>query len=128
MTRFTLEKGKWYGMTMYPGYSNIAYHSPIRIHGVHPSGSGLHRLDLHFFNAAYAPGVQDFTWNLTLLRREKGYMLASIRDSDRAIAITPFNLAWAHAHMGHSLNAFMEAFNDTGCEACAMNRLIGHGC
>ena len=121
---FTLEKGKWYGMTMYPGYNATAYHSPIRIDAIHPGGFGLRRLDIDFYNAGYAPGMQDFSYSLDILKREEGYLLAAIRKNDRAIAIMPFNLEWAHVHMGQSLAPFMEIFNETGCVACAMNKVI----
>jgi len=52
--RLTLERGTWYGLTMYPGYGDGPYHSPIRVDDIKPQGQRLFKLS--FLNLGYAAG------------------------------------------------------------------------
>lgn len=125
MTRFTLEKGKWYGMTMYPGYGDTAYHSPIRMKDVRPLKSGAGRLDIDFFNAAYAQGVQDFTYRLRTLKRGEQYMLAAIEETDRAISLVPCSLGWMKRYFPDQVPRLTDIMANTDSFSVAMGRLTG---
>jgi hypothetical protein len=60
--RLTITRGQWYGWTMWPGYGDQAYYSPIWVRGVRPLGK--RRLEIELFNIGYAQGVQDMTYML----------------------------------------------------------------
>ena len=96
MTRLTLERGKWYGWTMYPGYGDEAYYSPIWVRELAPLGDRQFRLD--FFNLAYAAGVQDTSYTLKTLKREATYLVAAQPDSDRTVIIEPLTKSWFRQH------------------------------
>ena len=51
--KLTLEVARWYALTMYPGYTDSPYYSPIRIENVRPLGAGL--IEIEFYNAATCP-------------------------------------------------------------------------
>lgn len=97
--RMTLEPGRWYGWTMWPGYSTVPYHSPIRVEALHPQHRGNGRFDLQFINAAYAHGVGDMTYALRMMKRGLGYLLAAVENSDQAVCIERLSLAWLEKHM-----------------------------
>jgi hypothetical protein len=100
--RMTLERGSWYGMTMYPGYIGTAYHSPIRIQAVRPLVTGRRMIEIDFRNAAYAAGVQDFTYRLSILKRATEYLLAAIDDgNDRSISIVDIQPDWMTQYFPH---------------------------
>ena len=49
--RFAIVPERWYAFTMFPGYTDSPYASPIYVHTAEPLGG--RRLRLEFFNAAY---------------------------------------------------------------------------
>jgi len=115
--RLTLERGRWYGWTMWPGYLDAPYFSPIRVDAVNPLNTGSGRFDLDFLNAGYASGVQDMTYALRTLKREASYLLASVEDSDRAVCIERLDLAWLERNMRDSelpFAIFREFANEPG--------------
>lgn len=98
MARFTLEQGRWYGWSMYPGYVG-PYFSPIRIVELQPLGTGRSRLKLTFFNVNYAQGVQRFEVSLRVLYRAPDHLLAALDEGDgqppeRTAVISPLTWAW----------------------------------
>jgi hypothetical protein len=79
--RLQLTPKHWYGWQMLPGYAgerNIPYFSPIRMEEVTPRKTGKGILTIKFFNALYAQGVQDFTLDLSILKREASYLVSEI--------------------------------------------------
>ena len=95
MPLMTLMPGRYYGMTMYPGYHATAYHSPIRIDAIEAIKSGRRILEIDFFNAGYADGLKDMHYSLEILKREERYMLAAIRSEERrAISLVPLDESW----------------------------------
>jgi hypothetical protein len=94
-----LERGGWYGWTMWPGYLDTPYHSPIRVEALDACKTGNGRFDLTFINAAYARGVADMTYQLRMLQRGPSYLLASVADNERAVCIERLDLAWLEKHM-----------------------------
>lgn len=114
--RMMLERDSWYGMTLYPGYSSPPYHSPIRIKEVRPLATGRRLLEIDFFNAAYAEGVKDFTYKLSILKRAKDHILASRADDDddRSISIVDIQPDWMMQYFPHldaELDRLMEIHN-----------------
>lgn len=94
MERMTLEPGRWYGWTMYPGYVDRPYHSPIKVLEVRALGTGRELFDLEFHNLAYARGVRNMHYRLRTLRRERHHIIAAQADSDRSVVIVPLGMAW----------------------------------
>lgn len=97
--RLTLIPGCWYAWTMWPGYVDQAYHSPIRVEAVEPLKTGSGRFDLTFLNANYVSGMQNMTYELRMLKRDAHYILATVEKSDRAVCLEQINLQWLARHM-----------------------------
>ena len=95
--RFTLERGSWYGLTMYPGYGSEPYHSPIRIDELVPLGQ--RRFKLRFLNLGYAQGVQNFQIVLSTLRRVESHLVAAVEGSDRTYVIMALTPGWMSANL-----------------------------
>lgn len=94
--RIRLERGRWYGWQMWPGYSDSPYASPILVHDVTPLKTGGSRLKLVFDNALYAPGVQEFELTLRVLARRATYLMAELEGDPlpRDVVITQMTLQW----------------------------------
>lgn len=107
--RFTLERGHWYGLTMFPGYGDTPYHSPIRVDEVQALGN--REFVLRFLNLAYAAGVQGFITQLRTLRRAQSHVVAEVTEAaDRTYIITNFTPGWLSAHFPHfDANRFFDA-------------------
>ena len=60
---------------MHPGYGGYPYYSPIRIDDFSPLGTGGSLLQIEYFNAAYAQGVQGFSETVRVLVRARDYMV-----------------------------------------------------
>ena len=98
--RFTLERGSWYGLTMYPGYGDEPYHSPIRIDELVPLGQ--RRFELRFLNLGYAQGVQNFHKVLRTLRRANSHLVAEETEvEDRTYVIMALTPGWMSANLGN---------------------------
>lgn len=116
MARFTLERGRWYGWSMYPGYGYSGpYFSPIRVVEVRPLGTGKSLMQLRFFNVNYAAGVQMFEVSLRILYRAPDHMLAALVEDDdkppeRTAVISPLTWAWLKACDPH--HRFDKSFKD----------------
>lgn len=97
MDRFTLLRGQWYGLSMYPGYGDCPYHSPILVRSIESLGD--RRFELAFWNLCYALGVQDFTMQLRTLRRGPSHLVASGPEvEDRTYVLVHFNPRWLQRH------------------------------
>lgn len=94
--RLTLSPRTFYGWTMYPGYFDTPYLSPIEVRHIRPLGQ--RRFDLGFLNVLYAAGVQAMEYRLRTLRREESFMIAECvegdRPSGRVVVIEPFSPSW----------------------------------
>lgn len=95
-SRLTLEPGKVFGWTMYPGYGEYPYRSPIIVLEVIPRRSRT--FDLRFFNIFYSAGVQEMTYQLCTLRRERSFLVAEVLEIDerteRAVIVEPMTRRW----------------------------------
>lgn len=100
---FTIERGRWYGWQMLPGYFDgyRPYFSPIYVESVRPLNTGEHRLELNFYNAFYADGVRWFKPTLTVLHRFESYLIArpmhTPPDWQRTIIISEISFDWLRA-------------------------------
>jgi hypothetical protein len=84
---------------MQPGYyGNVPYFSPIYIYEVQPLKSGRSLLDIRFYNAFYAQGVQDFEKQLKILKRTSVYLLAELiepsMEGERICIIRDIGFGW----------------------------------
>lgn len=75
------------------------YFSPIRINRVTPMKTGKGILNISFFNALYAEGVQELQIDLRILKHEENYMIADLiydhaTSSDRAALISRIEFDW----------------------------------
>ena len=95
--KFTIEPSRWYALTMYPGYADQAYFSPIEVHRVTPLGNGLMEID--HLNAGYAQGVQQMTKKYRVHRRGKRHIvLDELQAPERTVIIEPLTAQWIIAH------------------------------
>jgi hypothetical protein len=97
--RLTLLRGEWYGWTMWPGYGDTPYHSPIRVEHIRTYQDGSRHFDLHFLNAGYANGVQMMVYELRTLIRREHYLLADVPKTERSVALVPLTLGWCRNHL-----------------------------
>jgi hypothetical protein len=101
--QFTLSPHRWYAWQMLPGYVKgrafQPYISPIYVEALTPLKTGRGLLNLAFFNAAYAPGVQFFELKLRTLMRAPAFMIAEIlSDEQWAAIITQADFGWLQHH------------------------------
>lgn len=85
--RLNLERGRWYGWTMYPGYGGGPYRSPILVEEATPLKTGRGVLRLRFVNAFYAAGARDFLKDLRVLHRTTNAMAVADVDSPDRMAV-----------------------------------------
>ena len=100
---FTLEKERWYAWEMLPGYTGSRYYSPIRVENIQPLQTGRGILELRFWNACYAEGVQSFVLRLMVLHRGQEYMIVKLlygddSEGDRCGIISPITSSWLQCH------------------------------
>lgn len=121
--RLTLTRGCWYGLTMFPGYFDCPYHSPIRVDAVEPLGS--REFELRFLNLGYAAGVEGFVKRLRTLRRTHSHLVAEeTQVHDRTYVIVKFDQHWLDAHWPQE--ATSRFFNSAGHpDEAALLRLAG---
>jgi hypothetical protein len=108
---FTLVAERWYAWEMLPGYTLNSgfdpYVSPIYVKRVVPLRTGKRLLQLAFFNAAYAEGVQNSEVVIRVLKRAPSYLLASLDsdavDSPRSAVVGNMTFAWLKSHLTHWL-------------------------
>lgn len=111
--RLELEPGRWYGWTMWPGYMDRAYHSPIRVEQVDWLGHEL--IDLQFYNAAYARGVRGMGTRLRILAHHATYLLAAIDQSqDRSVAVVPMTAGWIELYFPDQFAMLQDIAGEAG--------------
>ncbi|SFP85937.1 hypothetical protein [Sphingomonas rubra] len=106
--RFTLEPGGWYAMTMYPGYGNEPYRSPVEVHGLEALGGRA--FDLSFYNVGYASGVQMMEKRFRTIHRYAGALVVhEMVDDDRTIIFEPLTAAWVSVYTPGFATMMIEA-------------------
>lgn len=84
--------------------SGEVHFSPIYVHEATPRHTGKRQIEVRFFHANYAEGVQENTYTLTVLHREAGVLAgqrlhASSGDETHAlVVIRPLALDWLKLH------------------------------
>lgn len=93
--KIVLKENSWYAWHMFPGYGG-PYFSPIKICRIKPLKTGKGLVDISFFNAFYASGVQGFVKTLKVIKRSELYMVCTEEgtDMDRTVIITPISVEW----------------------------------
>lgn len=90
---FWLQSSRWFGMSMYPGYGGVPYHSPIHMEGFSLLDDKTFCLD--FVNLAYAQGVQNFSVEFEVARGAAGYQVCFAKEhSDRTYIFVPLTRKW----------------------------------
>lgn len=87
---------------MFPGYLGefcVPYFSPIFIEKIEGMKTGKNIIKLNFLNALYAQGVQNFEFNLQILKRSENYLFANIQynsnsNLDRFVVISTIEFEW----------------------------------
>jgi hypothetical protein len=100
--RLQLTRRHWYSWQMLPGYFGeppVPYFSPIWVKEVTPQKTGKGILALEFINALYAEGVEDFTLDLRIVKREASYLVGEILygkegPADRTAIIGQIGFEW----------------------------------
>jgi len=96
MSEFNLVTGHWHAMTMFPGYSDAPYHSPIFVEAIRSAGG---RLTIDFLNLAYAAGVRDQNLSLKILKDMPDHLIGESEDRpERTYVITMLTRSWMRAH------------------------------
>lgn len=94
--RLTLARQGVFGWTMYPGYGDGPYRSPIIVEEV--TALGGRTLDLRLLNIFYAAGVQEMTYRLRTLRRERTFQISEVIEHDglteRVVILEPMTPTW----------------------------------
>lgn len=106
--QFELKPRTWYGMELL--FSDGKWHySPVWIEDVMPRKTGNGILLVRFFHAAYAKGVQSKEYNLQVIRRSEGYLLALRVEyentSGHPIIFQGMSIGWLEKHFPGQFNA-----------------------
>lgn len=124
--RLTLEVDKIYGMTMYPGYGDGPYRTPIQVLSVVPHGQRTY--ELSFLNIFYAAGVQGMTYRLKTLKREAYFIAAEESKqggSDRMLIIEAMSKNWIRDNIPQLLKYADDLFDISDRPiAAAFRRLL----
>ena len=110
MQTLQLSERKWYAWQMVPGYGwgFNPYFSPIKMHKIKPLKTGDNILQLSFFNAFYAEGVQNFTIDLKIAGKGKYYIAGHIiyhnDDLRRMGVIGEISFEWIEKTARHLIN------------------------
>ena len=98
MDRFRIEIEKWYAWQMLPGYIDTPFFSPIYMKNIKPFKTGNGIINLVFFNAAYAEGVQNFSVDLHVIKRTDSYFIGEYLNSspspERSAIISDICFGW----------------------------------
>lgn len=96
-TRLTLRASGLYGISMFPGYVDAPYHSPILIYDLEPLGD--RRFQLSYLNMRYASGVQQMSTTFETIARSTSHLLARRYPAiDRSYVFMPLTKGWIRAH------------------------------
>jgi hypothetical protein len=100
MTRFSLERGKWYAMELFdPQFgAEIRRCSPVRVDRLELKGSGSRRFDLSFFHAAYPEGVQNKVYTIQTIQRSGHFLFGQSVGTDRLVLFFDLSDEWLGQH------------------------------
>lgn len=104
MEDLTLQPRRWYAMDYYFPKDGKRHASPIWVTAVTPKRSGAGELALRFHHANYPEGVQDKKYDLKILRRTEGLILAARiygSQPDSFVIITEITVEWVRLNWPH---------------------------
>lgn len=113
---FTLNRHRWYAMQVV--LRNGTQHvSPVWIFEVRALKSGKGIMQLHFWHANYPEGVQDKVYDLRVIRREPGYLLAERQDdgSKALVLLSEVTSEWIGTHFRQAPDGDLQAWLDRQC-------------
>jgi hypothetical protein len=88
-SKFSIHASQWFGWQMNPGYFGercVPYFSPIYVTRLTPLKTGKGILEMDFFNACYAEGVQNFDGTrLKVLPRAENYLIGQLLGHDSEV-------------------------------------------
>lgn len=99
LSRISLEPMHWYAAEFIAEEfgDDLRSYSPIKIIAVTPKGGRIFQLD--FYHANYSAGVQNKTYKLQMLERNKNFILAlSLSQPIRLILIYKITCDWLNQH------------------------------
>jgi hypothetical protein len=111
----TIRQQLWYGWQMLPGYGAGDYYSPIHVQHFKALRSGKGLVEIGFFNAGYASGVQGFLIEARVLHRGESYMILDLNTDfpgGRAAIISEITHAWLQKFTPQFLHSDFEAERD----------------
>lgn len=92
-SKFTIERDRWYGLSMYPGYGDVSYFSPIQVQLVNLLGNKL--IEIEYINAGYAEGVQLMKKKYIVHRRSEFHVILNeIHVPERTVILEPLSASW----------------------------------
>lgn len=93
---FLLETGGWYGLSMFPGYSDVPYHSPVKVNEL--ASLNDWSFSVEFLNVAYAAGVQQFDQTFAILKETSEFVACESDDHpDRLYLFSMLTKGWIGA-------------------------------
>lgn len=99
--QFTVQKRRWYAWQMVPGYSSEGYFSPIHVSRFTPLKTGTGLVEVAFFNAGYAEGVQGFLIKARVMKRTRDFLLLDLSpngQTERVAIISELTFGWLKKH------------------------------
>ena len=125
---FQLERGRWYGFTMYPGYGETMrpYHSPVIVYKAEARGDTI---ELTFGNLGYAGGGASMTYELKIMIHRTDYLIAEVVGNDRSVVLLPFSDEWLRRHHPHIFKLYERHRHEGGSPDERLNRVAAesHG-
>jgi len=100
MREFTISPRTWYAME-YVFPSAERHFSPIWVQEITPLKAGTGMLRLQLFHANYPEGVQDKLYELKVVQRFAGYLVALRRHDgvpDATVLLEPITRKWVGQH------------------------------
>ena len=114
--RLTLSPSQFYGWTMYPGYLDRPYRSPVLIDQIDERQENV--FELSFLNIFYASGVQRMQYLLRPLRWEPTYLVAEQllgrSTTDRVVVIEQLDKRWMEENVPGLSNKLCILFDESG--------------
>ena len=127
---FSISAPGWFGWQMNPGYFGercVPYFSPIHVTCVTPLKTGKGILEMDFFDACYAEGVQNFQgMRLKLLMRAENYLIGQLlgRGSEvRSAIISHIEFEWLRLFCPHIVEAHPPS--ESGSVSMYLDRIFG---
>lgn len=94
---FTIRENRWYAWQMIPGYLDGGYFSPIYVGQFRALHTGKGLVEMSFFNAMYATGVQGFSIKARVIKRAPDFLVLDLGPNgqrERAAIVSEVSFGW----------------------------------